>query len=245
MAALSATCVQEFTKNIKREFGRLVSVLQAYALIATHARILVTNQAGKTPARSMVLSTNAPAAAYAHLLSAAAPASTAAGAVSTTAGSGSSSLAAVSSTSTDPCVQAELAAMRDNITAVFGAKVVETLEPLAVVDGQLGLTMAGFVSKAGCGLKGDTSRQFFFLNGRPVDLPKVSWGEGHGRPFVWQGPSVGRAGASLHLALCCGGSSAWPPGLKPSALPSSTRLPAQAGLAHCCVLLPLCPNRDG
>lgn len=30
------------------------------------------------------------------------------------------------------------------------------------------------MSKAGCGLKGDTSRQFFFLNGRPVDLPKAA-----------------------------------------------------------------------
>lgn len=30
--------MQEFQRNVKREFGKLVSVLQAYALISTNVR---------------------------------------------------------------------------------------------------------------------------------------------------------------------------------------------------------------
>ncbi|GMF31767.1 unnamed protein product [Phytophthora fragariaefolia] len=34
----------------------------------------------------------------------------------------------------------------------------------------------GFVSKVGAGVgRSDNDRQFFFINGRPFDLPKVSW----------------------------------------------------------------------
>lgn len=35
---------QEFLKNVKREFSKLVAVLQAYALIATRVRLIATNQ---------------------------------------------------------------------------------------------------------------------------------------------------------------------------------------------------------
>ncbi|GFR41716.1 hypothetical protein Agub_g2467, partial [Astrephomene gubernaculifera] len=65
---------KEFLRNLKREFARAVAVLQAYALIATHARIIVTNQSGKAAPRSTVFTTSAPAATYEPYLTAAAEA---------------------------------------------------------------------------------------------------------------------------------------------------------------------------
>lgn len=130
-------------KNVKREFARLVSVLQAYALIATHVRILVTNQAGKNPARTTLLSTNAPATAYVrHADGAGAVPGTALPSTRPSTGA-SGSLASVLPVSSDTRVQAELAGLRDNVMAVFGSKVAEALEPLALEDEALGLTLAG------------------------------------------------------------------------------------------------------
>jgi hypothetical protein len=39
---------QELQRNAKREFGKLLALLQAYALVATGRRIVATNQAGHT-----------------------------------------------------------------------------------------------------------------------------------------------------------------------------------------------------
>lgn len=39
--------VQEFLRHIKREFAKLVTVLQAYALISTGVRMICTNQVMK------------------------------------------------------------------------------------------------------------------------------------------------------------------------------------------------------
>ena len=36
--------LQEFKRHIKREYGKLLAVLQAYALISTGVRIICTNQ---------------------------------------------------------------------------------------------------------------------------------------------------------------------------------------------------------
>ncbi|EFJ46987.1 hypothetical protein VOLCADRAFT_61805 [Volvox carteri f. nagariensis] len=127
---------KEFLRNLKRDFARAVAVLQAYALIATHARLIVTNQAGKATARTTVFTTTAPAA--------------------------------------------ELAALRDNVVAVFGGKqlhsVVVRLSPRLSIFVLIlyPSPVRSWVSRAGCGLRGDASRQFFFLNGRPVDLPKAA-----------------------------------------------------------------------
>ena len=37
--------LQEFKRSIKREYAKLVSLLQAYALISTGVRLICTNQA--------------------------------------------------------------------------------------------------------------------------------------------------------------------------------------------------------
>ncbi len=88
-------------------------------------------QAGKGGARSTVFATSAAAASYAALLgpsphtdSNAAPAA-AAGRGASGGSGGGGSLSAVRSygVSNDPRVQGELVAMRDNVVAIFGAKV--------------------------------------------------------------------------------------------------------------------------
>lgn len=89
------------------------------------------SQAGKGGARSTVFATSAPAASYAALLgpspqtdnSAALAVPAGRGGGSGAAGSGSLSAVRSCGVSNDPRVQGELAAMRDNVVAIFGAKV--------------------------------------------------------------------------------------------------------------------------
>lgn len=56
--AAAYTIKQEFLRTLKREYGRLIMLLQGYALIATGVRLVCTNQAGSAP-RAAVLSTAA------------------------------------------------------------------------------------------------------------------------------------------------------------------------------------------
>ncbi|ACO69396.1 DNA mismatch repair protein-MLH2/PMS1/Pms2 family, partial [Micromonas commoda] len=102
---------KELARNVKREYGKLLNILQAYALINPETRIVCSHQGkGKNAPRQTVLNTQ---------------------------GGGS---------------------LRAAVATVFGHK-----------------TIDGMVSKAapGCG-RGAGDRQFFFVNGRPVDLPKAA-----------------------------------------------------------------------
>ncbi|DBA85494.1 TPA: hypothetical protein ACH3X2_000440 [Trebouxia sp. C0005] len=114
---------KEFMRHIKREYAKLVTVLQAYALISTGVRMICTNQVG-TAARSTVLSSTG-----------------------------------------GKC-------LKDNIVNVFGSRLAEGLIALHAETAS-GTKLAGFVSKAGAGSRGGGDRQFCYVNGRPVDLPKV------------------------------------------------------------------------
>ncbi|MQM12829.1 hypothetical protein Taro_045743, partial [Colocasia esculenta] len=116
---------KEFSRNIRREYGKLISLLHAYALIAKGVRLVCTNTTGKN-LKSAVLKTQ-----------------------------GRSSL-------------------KDNIIDVFGFDTFTCLEPLNLSISE-GCKVEGFLSKPrqGSGRNlGD--RQFLFVNGRPVDMPKVS-----------------------------------------------------------------------
>lgn len=116
---------KEFSRNIRREYGKLISLLNAYAVIAKGVRLLCTNTAGKN-SKSVVLKTQ---------------------------GSGS---------------------LKDNIITVFGVNTFRCLEPLNLCISE-GCTVEGFLSKPGCGSGRNLGdRQFFYVNGRPVDMPKVS-----------------------------------------------------------------------
>ena len=64
-----------------------------------------------------------------------------------------------------------------NIINVFGAKVSQGLLPIDCIPlpGYLGCILQGFVSKPSPGTgRSSGDRQFFYVNGRPVDLPKMS-----------------------------------------------------------------------
>ncbi|XP_043708080.1 DNA mismatch repair protein PMS1 [Telopea speciosissima] len=116
---------KEFSRNIRKEYGKLISLLNAYALIAKGVRLVCTNTTGKST-KSVVLNTQ-----------------------------GSSSI-------------------RDNIITVFGMKTFSCLEPLSIQISE-SCMIEGFLSKPDHGSGRNLGdRQFFFVNGRPVDMPKVS-----------------------------------------------------------------------
>ncbi|OQR98480.1 hypothetical protein ACHHYP_08612 [Achlya hypogyna] len=67
--------------------------------------------------------------------------------------------------------------MGDNIANIYGSKFFKSLLPLtkSVTIGSDDATIAGFVSKVGEGVgRSDNDRQFFYVNGRPVDLPNAT-----------------------------------------------------------------------
>ncbi|TMW98551.1 hypothetical protein EJD97_003895 [Solanum chilense] len=115
---------KEFHRNIRKEYGKLITLLNAYALISKGVRLVCTNSALKN-AKSVVLKTQ---------------------------GSGS---------------------LKDNIITVFGMSTFTCLEPLEVCMSD-DCTVEGFISKSGYGSGRNLGdRQYFFVNGRPVDMPKV------------------------------------------------------------------------
>ncbi|GMH30855.1 hypothetical protein Nepgr_032698 [Nepenthes gracilis] len=116
---------KEFSRNIRKEYGKLISLLNAYAIIAKGVRLVCTNTFGKNM-KSVILKTQ---------------------------GSGS---------------------IKDNIITVFGMNTFTCLEPLSVsLSGNC--KVEGFISKSGYGSGRNTGdRQFVFVNGRPVDMPKVN-----------------------------------------------------------------------
>uniref|UniRef100_A0A0E0K1U0 DNA mismatch repair protein S5 domain-containing protein n=1 Tax=Oryza punctata TaxID=4537 RepID=A0A0E0K1U0_ORYPU len=116
---------KEFSRNIRKEYGKVISLLNAYALIAKGVRLVCTNTVGKN-SKSAVLRTQ-----------------------------GSSSL-------------------KDNIITIFGLNTFKCLQPFNVTISE-GCQVDGFLSKPGPGSgRNSGDRQFFYVNGRPVDMPKVS-----------------------------------------------------------------------
>ncbi|XP_044419817.1 DNA mismatch repair protein PMS1 isoform X4 [Triticum aestivum] len=116
---------KEFSRNIRKEYGKVISLLHAYALIAKGVRLLCTNTVGKN-SKMVVVKTQ-----------------------------GSSSL-------------------KDNIITVFGLNTFKCLEPFNLALSE-GCQVEGFLSKPGPGTgRNSGDRQFFYVNGRPVDMPKVT-----------------------------------------------------------------------
>uniref|UniRef100_A0A2N9EC26 Sm domain-containing protein n=1 Tax=Fagus sylvatica TaxID=28930 RepID=A0A2N9EC26_FAGSY len=115
---------KEFRRNIRKEYGKLISLLNAYALIAKGVRLVCTNTTGKN-VKSVVLKTQ---------------------------GTGS---------------------LKDNIITVFGMNIFNCLEPMNICISD-SCKVDGFLSRSGQGSGRNLGdRQFFFVNGRPVDMPKV------------------------------------------------------------------------
>ncbi|XP_045830997.1 DNA mismatch repair protein PMS1 [Trifolium pratense] len=115
---------KEFKRNIRKEYGKLVSLLNAYALIAKGVRFCCTNTTGKN-VKSVVLKTQ-----------------------------GNDSL-------------------KDNVITVLGMNTFNCLEPMALCISE-SCKVEGFLSKPGLGNGRNLGdRQYFFINGRPVDMPKI------------------------------------------------------------------------
>ncbi|KAI3682756.1 hypothetical protein L1987_82977 [Smallanthus sonchifolius] len=116
---------KEFHRNIRKEYGKLISLLNAYALTAKGVRLVCKNTTGKNKTSAVL----------------------------TTQGSGS---------------------LKDNIITVFGMNTFTCLEPVNLFISDT-CQVDGFLSKSGNGSGRNLGdRQYFFVNGRPVDMPKVS-----------------------------------------------------------------------
>ncbi|AQK53271.1 DNA mismatch repair protein PMS1 [Zea mays] len=64
--------------------------------------------------------------------------------------------------------------MKDTIITVFGPNTFKCLEPFSVTTSD-GCQIEGFLSKPGPGTgRSSGDRQFFYVNGRPIDMPKVT-----------------------------------------------------------------------
>ncbi|WFD28365.1 ATP-binding mismatch repair protein [Malassezia nana] len=62
-----------------------------------------------------------------------------------------------------------------NMTALFGPKAAATVQPLQLDLGEDGVRMVGLVSKPALGSgRSSGDRQYFYLNGRPWDCPKLA-----------------------------------------------------------------------
>ncbi|XP_063961357.1 mismatch repair endonuclease PMS2-like [Lytechinus pictus] len=133
---------KEFLRNLKKEFTKMVQVLQAYCIIASGVKLTCSNQTDKGK-KSLVVSTNG--------------------------------------TST----------MRENVANVFGSKQLQSLlefdqcKPTPELCEEYGIkperiekipfSLSGFVSKCDHGQgRSSADRQYYFINRRPCDFPKVS-----------------------------------------------------------------------
>ncbi|CAK0773475.1 hypothetical protein CVIRNUC_004069 [Coccomyxa viridis] len=122
---------KELLRNVKREFGKLLNLLQAYAIISYGVRIICTNQIG-TGTRTKALSTQGGQR------------------------------------------------MRDNIANAFGPRTAEALMPLDASLGDIAKA-CGYISKENAFFgKSGGDRQYFYINGRPVHLPKARASPEHG-----------------------------------------------------------------
>lgn len=65
--------------------------------------------------------------------------------------------------------------LEDNLCSLFGSKFISSLQPFSVnINSSPPSSVKGFVSKIGLGVgRNDNDRQFIFLNGRPVDMPRL------------------------------------------------------------------------
>jgi DNA mismatch repair protein PMS2 len=150
---------REFQRGLRREYARLVSLLQAYALVATGVRLVCTNQTA-AGSRTTVVATQGAADVRGNV-------------------------AAVFGSKAAEALQA--VDIRDGEAGGSGGEGEgeeevggEGSAPVAGGGGggagaAGGLRIVGYVSKATAGTgRAAGDRQFFFVNGRPVDMPRAA-----------------------------------------------------------------------
>ncbi|CAH0477009.1 unnamed protein product [Peronospora belbahrii] len=158
-----AVRAKDFERNIKKHYAKFLKVLQAYAVICVNVKMCVFNTIGKNATRHVVLATQA------HQ----------------TMGENIANVFGTKFFRTLLSVDMELrdywkteegedkndARKEGNSDSEHESFDVETEDNLCGQEGKV----RGFVSKVGAGVgRSDNDRQFFFINGRPFDLPKTA-----------------------------------------------------------------------
>jgi DNA mismatch repair protein PMS2 len=166
---------KDFHRNIKKHYAKLLKVLQGYALSCTNVRLSVINTSGKAGGRQVVLATQAHQRTGDNIASV----------------FGTKffrTLVPVEFVLDDAWPSGDLDAerlkrgdesseegsddeeMEERKEEEQKSPVRSTPEKKATRERQV----VGYVSKVGAGVgRSDNDRQFFFINGRPFDLPKV------------------------------------------------------------------------
>ncbi|XP_042870177.1 mismatch repair endonuclease PMS2-like [Penaeus japonicus] len=136
---------KEFQRNIKKEFGKMVQVLNSYCLISTGVRISCTNQSDKGK-KSVVLSTNGHPTIKENI----------------------SSVFGAKQVSSLLEFKQETAS--DDILSEYGMQCSSE-----DVKGKTLFTLEGFISSCEHGQgRSASDRQFYFINSRPCDPAKVT-----------------------------------------------------------------------
>ncbi|CAI5521474.1 unnamed protein product, partial [Closterium sp. Naga37s-1] len=150
---------REFERNVRREFAKLVSALQAYCVVSTHARILCTNQSGRSSARTTVVQTAGTGSMRENIIAV----------FGAKAAGGLDPVDITFPLSPSSAAAAAPAAPALPSAATSAAATAPAPLPASCCR------VTGFLSRPGAGSgRSAGDRQFFFLNGRPVDLPRLS-----------------------------------------------------------------------
>ncbi|CAI5497776.1 unnamed protein product [Closterium sp. Naga37s-1] len=150
---------REFERNVRREFAKLVSVLQAYCVVSAGARILCTNQSGRSSARTTVVQTAGTGSMRENIIAV----------FGAKAAAGLDPVDITFPLSPAAAAAAPPAPATPSPTATSAAATASAPLPASCCR------VTGFLSRPGAGSgRSAGDRQFFFLNGRPVDLPRLS-----------------------------------------------------------------------
>lgn len=148
---------KDFHRNIKKHYAKLLKILQGYALSSTNVRFSVVNLSGKAASRQVVLATQS----HKNM------------------GENISSVFGTKFFRTLVPVEFVINDLWDSVVdkaARDDAGDDEDEEDSDERnDGEAPCRqVVGYVSKVGAGVgRSDNDRQFFFINGRPFELPKV------------------------------------------------------------------------
>lgn len=173
---------KDFHRNIKKHYGKLLKVLQAYAVSSTNVKICVYNAAGKNAARQVVLSTQAQQSMGDNIASVFGTkfvrTLTTVDIDLTEACQRVRAKQKLSSASSSAKRRISLSTSQeevDNEGKQEADESDEDDEDMSASQLEKKRQVVGYVSKVGAGTgRSDNDRQFFFINGRPFDLPKVA-----------------------------------------------------------------------
>ncbi|KAG3080600.1 hypothetical protein PI124_g5723 [Phytophthora idaei] len=153
---------KDFKRNIKKHYAKLLKVLQAYAVSCANVKICVFNITGKNASRHVVLATQA------HQ----------------TMGENIANVFGTKFFRTLLRVDFELKSSlkneesdKDDVGNEGDSDSEQKSFSMEIEDNLSGQErkVEGYVSKVGAGVgRSDNDRQFFFINGRPFDLPKMA-----------------------------------------------------------------------